>query len=205
VKIRLLLIVACFVFLGVVNCPLFAQSFKPGTEPHGFKDLKWGAKKSGIKGMKYLKDAEIGGSYPDDLVHPDGNPAVDKIQVYERTGDKLRFGGATLRSIRYGFWNGKLCEVTLASNGSENWGALKRVLFPKFGRVPLVNLSTDPSPMSPEVEYYIWMGKISEMELIYQPTTRVSELWTGSAVLRDRMFREARKKTKEPKAQTQPP
>jgi hypothetical protein len=196
-KRTLFFIVTFLIFLSAVTFPAFSQSFKAGTEPDGFMGLKWGAEASAVEGLKYVKDADIGGSYPVDIVDQDSNPLTTKVKVYLRAEDKLTYEGATLRSIKYGFCDGKLCEVVMAINSSDNWRALKEAVFPRFGEVPLVgDAPLAEASLENETEYYMWMGKISEMELIYNPSRRIGELWVGSAQIRERMFDEVRKKMK---------
>jgi hypothetical protein len=198
-KKNIFLIAVCLLCLVLIDIPAYAQSFQSGAEPDGFRGLKWGADLSTTAGMQYFKDAEIGGSIPEDLLS-ENKLIVNKIRTYTRTAEVPGFGGAKARLIRYGFCQEKLCEVTIETKGSENWGALKEAVFLQFGRVPLVDTGFDPTSvmMKDEVEYYIWMGKVSEMELIYNPGSRVGELWIGSTVLRDKMFTEARQGNKAP-------
>jgi hypothetical protein len=193
-KKRVFLIAACLLCLVLVDLPVLAQSFQEGSEPDGFRGHKWGEELSASQGMQFFKDADIGGSFPDDLVS-DGRLMADKIKTYTATGEEPKYGGANARLIRYGFCDGKLCEVTIQTKGSENWGALKEAVFQQYGKVPLVDTGFNPGSMVlDEPEYYMWMGKVSEMELIYNPATRAGELWIGSTVLREKMFEQARKK-----------
>ncbi len=187
-------ILACLLLLLVMGRPLFAQSFKPGSEPKGFGDLTWGTEASKIAGMEYSKDAPIGGSCPEDLAGQAGEDALGVIKIYKRTGDKLNFAGTPVRSIQYGFCGGKLCEVTMVIRGSNNWGTLKEAVFDRYGKVKLQSSEgMHPEQLMNELEYYIWVGQTSEMDMVYNPASGIGELWFGSTEIRNRVFEEARK------------
>lgn len=196
VKKALLLFPAVLVLALILSQPVFCQSFKAGTEPRGFQQLKWETEVSKIKGMEFVKEASMGGSYPPDLSDPEGNLMTDKILIYARDSDKLRFGGAVLKSIRYGFCDGKLCEVTLTAKGSKNWDALKKETFHRFGSKRSVMPENNPFMDNhlATFQYYMWQGKVSEMELMYNSSAQVSELWVGSVVAKERIFDAARQK-----------
>lgn len=51
----------------------------------------------------------------------------------QKKGDELKIGGATLESIEYGFWQGKLSDVIIKFKGYANFSALKDATFEKFG------------------------------------------------------------------------
>jgi hypothetical protein len=116
----------------------------------------------------------------------------------QRDVDKQRFGRAVLRSIRYGSCDGRLCEVTLTSKGSKNWRALKEETFRRFGSKVNVMPKDNPFENNPFAisQYYVWQGNISEMELVYESSSQVSQLRIGSVVARERMFQAVRKKKK---------
>ena len=42
----------------------FAQSFKSGSEPNGFRNVKWGTELSTLSGMEYYKTSMSWGCYP---------------------------------------------------------------------------------------------------------------------------------------------
>ncbi len=41
------------------------------------------------------------------------------------------------------------------------------------------------------MEWHIWLGRITEMELLYDESSQIGKLWMGSAVLREQAFKEA--------------
>ena len=89
---------------------VFADDFKLGSEPNGFRGIKWGTNISTLSNMEY-----IGGTLE---------------EVYVRKGEILKIGGAKLRTIRYCFWKGRLFKVYVFS---ESGYALDEVVFKKFG------------------------------------------------------------------------
>jgi mRNA-degrading endonuclease RelE of RelBE toxin-antitoxin system len=91
-----------------------------------------------------------------------------------------------------------LCEITLTAKGSKNWDALKEETFRRFGSQgdKRDNIMPDSDLLAIPHEYYVWQGKVSEMELIYDPSSKVSELFIGSVVARERIFQAARQKKK---------
>lgn len=191
------LTLSCFVILWAITSFAGVQSFKAGSEPGGFGDLQWGTDVEKIEGMRYLKDADIGGSLPPDIASI-YEKSFPQLQLYERDGEKLRFGNAGLRSITYAFYKGKLCEVMLSAEGTDNWDMLKDEVFAKFGRSDFVNLPGHHGH-DQHVEYYVWSGQISEMELVYSHSSSVSNLWIGSMAVREQIFQEAREKNKKSK------
>lgn len=184
----------CFVILWAITSFAGVQSFKAGSEPGGFADLKWGTDVEKIEGMRYLKDADIGGSLPPDIASTYGKN-FPQLQLYERVGEKRRFGDAELRSITYAFYKGKLCEGWFSGEGTDNWDTLKDEVFAKFGRGDFVKLSSHHG-QEQHNEYYVWSGQISEMELVYSHSSSVSNLWIGSTAVREQIFQEARERNK---------
>jgi hypothetical protein len=169
-----------------------AQHFKPGSEPDGFRGMTWGTDLSALAGMKFLNSRDIGGTLPENAWDYERGALKKQIKVdmYERPGDELRLYGAKVEAIRYGFWKGKFCELTVIARGQDNWKTLKDGIFGQFGEgitaaLPPVKLG-DEQP-----DWHNWIGEIAEMELIHIPVSQVSKFWIGSTSLRDQAFKEA--------------
>ena len=65
-----------------------AAEFKPGSEPDGFRGIKWGTEISTLKDMVFVM-------------------AIDKdVKRYERKRDELKMGKAKLDYIQYEFRKG---------------------------------------------------------------------------------------------------
>jgi len=175
----------------------FAQPFDPASEPDGFRGIRWGTELSTLSGMEYYRTSEIGGSLPVDLWDLDHWVLLEKIglKIYFRMGDELRMGGAELEKIEYGFWKGKFCEVTVTLRGSENWVSLREAVFQRFGRGTLSRFSP-PLGGTEDFDWYFWVGKTAEMELIYRSSSRIGKFWMGSVLLREQLFEEVREKAK---------
>ena len=89
--------------------------FKPGSEPDGFRGIKWGADLSKLPEM--IPDAEW-----------------DVFKAYIRSGDNLEFGSVELTKIRYVTWQGRFYKVVLKTEKvPEDYFALINVIHEKFG------------------------------------------------------------------------
>lgn len=97
-RIKILLVV-----LGLISGFAFGQinNFKPGSDPDGFRGIKWGTDIRTLCGMKYFRTDESYGG----------------IEVYIRENDELKIGDATLERIEYVFWRGKFCAVGIYTKG----------------------------------------------------------------------------------------
>ena len=87
--------------------------FKPGSEPDGFRGIKWGTDLSDLPGMKSASVRESGfGNIPEG-------------KMYIRSQDDLFLGPIELTKIVYHTWHDKFYQVTLFTKGPENVSALK--------------------------------------------------------------------------------
>jgi hypothetical protein len=138
--------------------------------------------------MKYYKISRAGGSSP---VGQEGMPREFYLDIYTKIGDELRVEGVEVESINYGFWKGKFCEVTITTKLFEDWVSLKKAILGKFGEGKAVEFCpTITFGGGEEPEFYIWLGKITEMELLYYENPSTRELWMGSTELREKAFKE---------------
>ncbi len=119
-KVRQLIVISC-VFLGIILASSLAYAllpgdFKPGSEPDGFRGIKWGQDVSTVKELVY--------------VYTDPNLGID---FYARREDELEIEG-TPTFILYGFWDNRfLCAGIYAVESNTNWENLKTAVFEKFG------------------------------------------------------------------------
>lgn len=169
-----------------------AQQFKLGFEPDGFGGILWGADISTLEEMRFVFSRDIGGSLPISLWDFERGTLKKQIRVeiYEKPGDDRHLYGVPVQSIRYGFWKGKFCEVTVTARGQDNWKVLKHGIFERYGKgtkqaLPM-SMFGDEQP-----EWNTWMGSIAEMELIYFPLAQSFKFWIGSIFMRDQAFEEA--------------
>jgi len=121
--------------------------YKPGSEPDGFRGIKWGTKISTLKGMEYVRT----------------DPSSGGIKVYIRKGDDLHIGSAKLERIEYGFWKGKFFDVYIITKGSTNFSGLADAVFEKFG----MGFQPNKSEVS-----FMWIGDITQMTLEYNEVTK---------------------------------
>jgi len=143
-------------FIGIIifSVTSSALAFNPGSEPDGFREIKWGTDISKLKGMEYLWTDDSG------------------VNVYKRNGDVLKIGRANVATIRYNFWKEKFFRVYITTNGLENWRVLKEACFDKFGEAYKPNNYK---------EYYLWgLGKITGMSIGYDKLTGVGYLFIDS-------------------------
>lgn len=104
------------VLIGVLVSAPFAQA-EPNSSSNkwaGFRGLKWGSSINTATKMVLEKD---GGD----------------TKIYVREGDALKIGGATLTSIYYEYYKGRLAAVLVCAEGRENWEPLKDAVFANWG------------------------------------------------------------------------
>lgn len=118
-------------------------------EPNGFRGIKWGTN------ISDCKDMLVEQSY-----------VVDTI--YTRQGDKNQIGEAQLKKIEYGFWRGKLLDVTIITEGERNWINLKDACFKKFG---------EGLRATGNIERYCWFGDTTSMKLEYDAASKQGKLY----------------------------
>ncbi|MDD3726106.1 MAG: hypothetical protein PHI44_02780 [Candidatus Ratteibacteria bacterium] len=145
---------------------------KPGTEPDGFRGIKWGTDISTLPDMKYFRT----------------DPSFGGVKMYIRKGDKLQMGAAKLESIEYGFWQGKLCNVWIITKGYTNWCGLKEATFEKFGKGGQSN---------EYIEKYVWFGTKTEMLLEYNEISEEGTLCILSAEISEQQKKWEKQKAKE--------
>ncbi len=122
---RLFHLLICLILFGTLA---FAQpvnqsgGFKPGSEPDGFRGIKWGPLIFSVDDMTQ--------------VWADGD-----TRFYERRGDPLEIGGAKLHNILYVFWQDKFVEARVVipkhygpdKDEMANFNAVKEVCCERFG------------------------------------------------------------------------
>ena len=97
-----------------------AQSVTDLDTKYGFRDLKFETDTSAIEGLALSEQKSF-------------------RLLAERPDDSRKVGKATLNKIEYGFFQGKLYEVTLVTKGLVNSKALREALESQFGEGTLVS------------------------------------------------------------------
>lgn len=154
VHLAVILLIAIAIIPGIALSQGFAN-FKPGSEPDGFRGIKWGTDISTLTNMDLFK------TDPDDV----------NLKIYKRKGDSFEIGAAKVKSISYGFWNGKLSTVNILVDGEMDFNHLKNACFEKFG---------DGHKANQFMENYIWAGNKTRMGLKYETVARKGSLFICS-------------------------
>jgi hypothetical protein len=134
--ILLVVLMGAFGFSPPADQPV---SFKPGSEPDGFRGIKWGTHISTVNDMVQVWE--------------NGDR-----KFYTRKGEHLEIGGAKLHQIIYVFWQERLMEVRVSIlknyDGSRdelvNFNIVKDICFEQFGE--------RKTPMLAR-EQYTWSGE----------------------------------------------
>ena len=147
------------------------EDFNPGTEPDGFRGLKWGTPLSALTDMHQVWD---GGDN----------------KYYERKDDPLEISGARLHRIVYTFWRGQFSEVKLEvmkdyGNPQDEFTyfkVLRQACFDRFGARRKGIWGS---------EEYSWFGHTSRVKLVREGPASL-QLTMGSARLLEqkRLFEE---------------
>lgn len=146
--------------------------FKSGSEPDGFRGIKWGTDFSTVeKEMEYIRIHPLGGS---------------ETKVYLRKEDELYIGEAELKKIEYHFWKGKFCMVNILTKELSNWYSLKEVIFEKFG----------PGYKGDELTY-AWFGETTGVTLTYNGIFKEGVLLLRSEKIFDQIETVKKQKAKE--------
>ncbi len=164
-------ILAILFSLLLVGCFAPVRSSKPHLEQTGFRDIKWGSEISTLTGMEKVKEEK---SSNNDLVW------------YTRRGDSLAIGKAKLRNIFYAFWMGNFESVWIDFEGDENFEALKKELFERFGEVP-----------DSVKDFYAWRGKETDMSLSYSKDRHIGTLSINSKKISEERRAYEKQKEKE--------
>ena len=187
-KIHALTFLFCIFF---VSC-LSTRYSKPHSELDGFGGIKWGAEVTALEGMEKVE--------PDKSFNRD-------IVWYTRKGERLTFGKAKLESIFYSFWMGSFESVWIDFKGDENFEALKKELFERFGKVlesGELMKKTEKEALAERStmghgreEFYFWESKQMEMWLSYSKDRQKGSLSINSRKISEERRDYEKRKEKE--------
>ncbi len=162
--------------LGVFGCSQKSTpGFKPNSEPEGFAGIKWGTPFSETR-----SDMEETRSTSD--------PAEPDVKIkiyYTRKGDTLKLGEAQLNKTEYVFWRGKFAEARITATGPENFDALKKFLFEKYGTVNKFQGA------------YFWDGSVTQIFLKYDESAKPFLLTIASTSIASQEVKELFDKDKD--------
>ena len=131
---------------GLVNAQSGRESpeFKPGSEPDGFRGIKWGTDITKLKDLTPVM-------------------TIDNFtKRYKRDRDSLRMGEVKLSYIHYEFWKGIFYLVDIGFEGAENWNNLRSRMFATFGKGQ--SQSEEENQLSAR---YRWAGEKTTIIMIY--------------------------------------
>ncbi len=150
----------CPTYITNPNCKLV--SFKPGHEPEGYNGIKWETALSTLDKMKHTRT----------------DPTHGGIEFYVREGDLFPLENGKQKPVQYGFLREKFYVVVVNTKGPEEFNALKRSVFKKFGEgsKPFVNR-----------EEYLWVGKNVVMALKYDENTKFGDYYIRSELVAKKM------------------
>lgn len=95
----------------------YNYSFKPGTEPDGFRGLKWQTDIATLDPLHTMEVIEIFGPFI----------------YYKKNKEDLQLVTVKLNHIIYEFWNGKFSGVMIKVKGNDQFKILKDYVFARFG------------------------------------------------------------------------
>ena len=169
---RILIVILSCLLISSFAFAEWTVGEKPGTEPDGFRGIKWGTSIDDLAGMEYYgTDTSYGG-----------------IRVYTKKNEDLKIGAANLELVEYGFWQGKFSDGWIHTIGSINWRGLKEATFEKFGAGYQDN---------EDIENFVWGGPQTMMTLKYSEITEKGALFIFSIVIYEQQKAWRKRKTRE--------
>ena len=96
----------------------YNYSFKPGSEPDGFRGMKWQTDIATLDPLHTMEVIEIMGPFV----------------YYKKNKEDLQLVTVKLDNIIYEFWNGKFSGVIIKVRGDNQFQILKEYVFARFGQ-----------------------------------------------------------------------
>ena len=146
----------------------YDYTFKPSTEPDGFRGIKWKTDISQLNALQTMDVVEILGD----------------TTYYREKQENLQMGLAKLQYIIYEFWKGKFAGVEISVKGGDNFTKLKNYCFNKYG------VGKRPTGYARlDVQDFTWNGYITKIYLQYNDYDRVGRLNIYSKEMQSKMKR----------------
>ena len=95
----------------------YDYSFKPGTEPDGFRGIKWQTDIATLDPLHTMQVVAI----------------VGPLVYYKKNKEDLHLVTVKIDDIIYEFWNGKFSGVVIKVRGNNQFQILKEYVFARFG------------------------------------------------------------------------
>jgi hypothetical protein len=175
-RIKIITVVFTIILMG---CFTSTRPSKLPSDPNGFRDIKWGTEISKLKDMEKVEQDKSSGK---DLIW------------YRKKGDTLAIGGAKLENIFYSFWMGEFESVWIDFEGEENFKALKKELFGRFGKARgpeggMEKMGKGERGEQSQAEragaFYTWWGEKTEIWLSYSKDRNKGTLTMNSRKIRE--------------------
>ncbi|MBM4274722.1 MAG: hypothetical protein FJ134_09740 [Deltaproteobacteria bacterium] len=154
--------------------------FKSGSEPEGFRGIKWGTHISALSDMKCVQHN----------MKYDEHESKGSCDFYYKIEDKLKLGDANLTSIKYGFnEKGDFEFIEIEMEGKDNFNRIMNTFFGIFGPVNPIDQSY----------HYVWRGSktiilVTYYDYTYDKNTTVSMWSSKSEAERERKEQEKEKR-----------
>ncbi len=133
----------------------YNYTFKPGSEPDGFRGLKWQTDIATLDPLHTMDVIEI----------------VGPFTYYKKKKEDLQLVTVKLDDIIYEFWNGKFSGVIIKVRGQNQFQVLKDYVFARYGpgqrSKPLEQMN---------VQDFYYNGIRTRMYLKYSDIDRTGEL-----------------------------
>ena len=140
----------------------YNYSFKPGSEPDGFRGMKWQTDIVTLDPLHTMEVIEIMGPFV----------------YYKKNKEDLQLVTVKLDNIIYEFWNGKFSGLIIKVRGNNQFQILKEYVFARFG----------PGQRSKvleqlDVQDFYYNGVKTRMYLKFSDIDRTGELSSYSIAL----------------------
>jgi hypothetical protein len=141
---------------------IYNYTFASGSEPDGFRGIKWQTDVATLDPLHTMEVIEI----------------VGPFTYYRKNREDLRYGTADLTSVVYEFWNGQFSGVFLKVRGAEEFQKLKDYCFARFGEGQRSEVYARM-----QVQDFYYNGVKTRMTLKYSDMDREGELAMYSIAL----------------------
>ena len=140
----------------------YNYSFKPGSEPDGFRGMKWQTDIATLDPLHTMEVIEIMGPFV----------------YYKKNKEDLQLVTVKLDNIIYEFWNGKFSGVIIKVRGDNQFQILKEYVFARFGQGQRSKVLEQLN-----VQDFYYNGVKTRMYLKFSDIDRTGELSSYSIAL----------------------
>lgn len=140
----------------------YNYTFKPGSEPDGFRGIKWQTDIATLDPLHTMEVIEI----------------IGPFTYYAKLKEDLNYGTAKVEDIIYEFWNGKFSGVIVRVRGNNQFQKLKDYCFARFGEGQRSNIYAQM-----DVQDFYYNGVTTRMYLQFSDIDRMGEFGMYSIAL----------------------